>query len=154
MESNWSDLVQLGITNNVDLLTAGPKSLNPIALLNSPRMKEMIAEWEAVYDYVLIDTPLASLMADAQTIASQVDSLIFVSGIDRANRGGIQRALEQLRGTNANIAGFVANFIDRGHNYYSYSYYDYYQSYGDSDSELGSRNRDKKNPLLQSFRRN
>ena len=151
MESNWSDLVQVGITNNVDLLTSGPKSPNPIALLNSPRMKEMIAEWEAVYDYVLIDTPPASLIADAQTIASQVDSLIFVSGIDRGNRGSIQRALEQLQGTNCNIAGFVANFIGKGHNYYSYSYYDYYQSYGDSDSENG--NEKKKKPLLRSFSR-
>lgn len=154
MESDWSELIQPGIVENVHILTAGPKTPNPVALLNSPRMKQMIAEWAAVYDYVLIDTPPASLMADAQTVASQVDSLIFVSGIDRANRGGIHRSLEQLRGTNCNIAGFVANFIGKGHNYYAYSYHDYYQSYGDSDSDGDNGSRKSiQNRLLRSWRR-
>ncbi|MEL6929241.1 MAG: polysaccharide biosynthesis tyrosine autokinase [Cyanobacteria bacterium J06600_6] len=151
MEYSWLELIQPGAVENVHILTAGPKTPNPVALLNSPKMKEMIAEWQEVYDYILIDTPPASLMADAQTIASQVDSLIFVSGIDRANRGGIHRALEQLRGTDCHIGGFVANFIGKGHNYYSYSYYDYYQSYDKDDSDDGGTK--KENRLLRPFLR-
>ena len=151
-ESGWLDFVLPGKTENVHILTSGPKFPNPVAMLDSPRMKEMIAEWEQFYDYVLIDTPPASLMADAQIVASQVDSLIFVSGINKGNRDGIRRALEQLRGTNANIIGFVANFIDKGHKYYSYSYSDYYQSYGDSDSDPGDSN--SRSRLLKSWRRN
>lgn len=153
-EGRWLDLVLPLETENVHILTSGPKFPNPVAMLNSPKMKEMIAEWEQFYDYVLIDTPPASLMADAQIVANQVDSLIFVSGINKGNRGGIRRALEQLRGTNANIIGFVANFIDKGDNYYSYSYSDYYQSYGDSDSDPGNSSDRKQNRLLKSWRRN
>ena len=155
MESKWSELVLPGKTDKVTSFSdlTALKSPNPVAMLNSPRMKELITEWEEFYDYVLIDTPPASLMADAQSIASQVDSLIFVSGIDKGNRGGIRRALEQLRGTNANIAGFVANFIDRGHNYYSYSYYDYYQSYGNSDADNSNGKSKKQNRLLRSWSR-
>ena len=151
-ENGWLDSIFLGKTENLHILTSGPKFPNPVAMLDSPRMKEMIAEWEDFYDYVLIDTPPASLMADAQIVASQVDSLIFVSGINKANRDGIRRALEQLKGTNANIIGFVANFIDKGHKYY-YSYSDYYQSYGDSDSDPGNSNDRRENRLLKSWRR-
>ena len=151
-ESSWMDLVLPGKTENVHILTSGPKFPNPVAMLNSPKMKKMIAEWEEIYDYVLIDTPPASLMADAQIVASQVDSLIFVSGVNKANRGGIRRALEQLQGTNINIAGFVANFIDRDHSYYAYSYYDYDRSYSDSDKD--NSDGQKKNRLLGSWRRN
>jgi polysaccharide biosynthesis transport protein len=153
MEQNWSDLVVTGRVANVHILTSGPKSPNPVAMLNSPKMKEMIAEWSESYDYVLIDTPPASLMADAQTIASQVDGLIFVAGIDKGNRGGIRRALEQLRETNIYIAGFVANLIDKSHSYYAYSYHDYYQSYGNSELGNANGNGKKKNSLLRSFQR-
>ena len=151
-ESSWLDLVLPGKTENVHILTSGPKFPNPVAMLNSLKMKQMIAEWEEFYDYVLIDTPPASLMADAQIVANQVDRLIFVSGVNKANRGGIRRALEQLQGTNINIAGFVANFIDRDHSYYAYSYYDYYQSYSDSDNNNSDGH--KRNRLLKSWRRN
>ena len=151
-EGSWLDLVLPGNTKNVHILTSGPKFPNPVGMLNSPKMKKMIAEWEEFYDYVLIDTPPASLMADAQIVASQVDSLIFVSGVNKANRGAIRRAMEQLQGTNTNIAGFVANFIDRDHSYYAYSYDDYYQSYSDSDN--GNSDGQKKNRLLRSWRRN
>ena len=153
-DSGWLDLILPGKTENLHILTSGPKSPNPVAMLNSPRMKEMIAQWEEFYDYVLIDTPPASLMADAQIVANQVDSLIFVSGINKGNRDGIRRALEQLRGTNAKIVGFVANYIDKGHKYYTYSYSDYYQSYDDSDCDPGNSDSRRQNRLLRSWRRN
>ena len=73
---------------NLDIITAGATSPNPIALLNSDKMKQLIQEWQAGYDYVIIDTPPIGVIADAKSLANEVDSILFVAGIQRATRKG------------------------------------------------------------------
>ncbi len=119
----WSEIVQAGEVENLQIITSGPKPPNPVALLDSQKMKQLLNEWRQVYDYVLLDTPPIGVMADAQSLANQVDTAIFVAGMGRASRGAINYAMELLRGTRCNLAGFVANFVDKDHDHYYYSYY-------------------------------
>ncbi|MHC5831989.1 MAG: P-loop NTPase family protein, partial [Nostoc sp.] len=41
----------------IDILTAGPKPVDPANLLSSPRMMQLMAAFEENYDLVLIDAP-------------------------------------------------------------------------------------------------
>ena len=125
-ERPWSELVQIGEEENLAVLTSGPKSPNPVALLDSARMKQLLEEWRQFYDYVLVDTPPIGVMADARSLVNQVDSVFLVAGIERVSRGAINHSMEVLRGSQCHLAGFVANFIDESHDYYAYSYYSYY----------------------------
>lgn len=158
-EKPWTDYIRSGTVENLDFITAGATSPNPIALLNSEKMKQLIREWEAAYDYVIIDTPPVGVIADAKSLASEVDSILFVSGIQRATRKAIVNSLEILRGSQCHIAGVVANMVDPEFDYYAYSYYDSYynQPHRDSsetDSELyQSKKKGKKKGLLSQFRR-
>jgi capsular exopolysaccharide synthesis family protein len=140
----------------LDLITAGATSPNPIALLNSDKMKQLIQEWKAVYDYIIIDTPPIGVIADAKSLASEVDSILFVAGIQRVTRKAVGNALDVLHSSHCNIAGVVANMVDPEFDYYAYSYYDSYynQSRHDSnDSYQSDRDRGRKKGLLQQFRR-
>lgn len=156
----WSDLVQTNAIDNLHIITAGPSSPNPIALLNSEKMKQLLQQWTETYHYVIIDTPPIGVMADAKTIANLVDTTLFVTGMERANRRAISNSLETLRASQCNIAGFVANLVDRDFDYYAYSYYDsYYNQHSSNGNNNGNGNghghesQGRLQQLVQQFRR-
>ena len=153
----WTEYVRSGSVKNLDLITAGATSPNPIALLNSEKMKQLIREWSAAYDYVIIDTPPIGVIADAKSLASEIDSMLFVSGVQRVTRKAITNSLEILRGSQCHIAGVVANMVDPEFDYYAYSYYDSYYNQPNQDSNEPEHYRRpskaKKKSLLSQFRR-
>ena len=122
----WLDMTKRNVVSNLDVITAGSNVPNPIALLSSSKMTQLIQEWEAAYDYVIIDTPPIGVMADAQSLIHQVDTVLLVTGIERATQKSLSHTLEILKSNQCNLAGFVANFVEKDLDYYSYSYYSHY----------------------------
>ena len=120
-DSPWYSLVQRGEIQSPDIISSGPIPSNPLALLNSQKMKQLINEWRRTYDYVLIDTPPVSGIADTQSIASYVDGTILLIGMERSTYEEITNSLEILRTNQCTLAGMVANFVDKKHGH-SYSY--------------------------------
>ena len=125
-EQAWSELLASHSVENLDIMTAGKNVPNPVALLNSAKMTQLIQEWEEIYDYVIIDTPPIGIMADAQSLIHQVDSVLLVAGLDRATKKSFSHTLEILENNKCNLAGFIANFVEKDLDYYSYSYYSHY----------------------------
>ncbi|MCC0176480.1 polysaccharide biosynthesis tyrosine autokinase [Waterburya agarophytonicola K14] len=150
----WTEYLRPSSIDNLDLITAGTTSPNPIALLNSDKMKQLIEDWEAGYDYIIIDTPPIGVIADAKSLANEVDSMLFISGIQRASRKSISNALDVLRQSQCNVAGVVANMVDPEFDYYAYSYYDsYYNQSGKNNDDSDSDTEDRRKGILQQFRR-
>jgi Mrp family chromosome partitioning ATPase len=132
-------------------MTAGPAPPNPVALLDSLKMKQLVGEWRRVYDYVLIDTPPIGAFADAQSLGDRADSTIWVVGIGRVTRDEIHRTIECLRG--CGVAGFVANFTNRSHGSYGYTARSYYTYKPIKENQNVLRNENKVWKLFDSFRR-
>lgn len=111
-----------------DVMTSGPLPPNPIAWLASSKMTELFDQWRQAYDYVLVDTPPIAGIADALSIATQVDKVILVVGVECSTRSALTRAVEILQGTQCKIAGLVVNFLGREHGgyYYQRHYASYY----------------------------
>ncbi|MGF1577226.1 MAG: GumC family protein, partial [Cyanophyceae cyanobacterium] len=74
----WQDATHLLVGNRLHLLTAGPVPPNPVVLLGSSTMERLLEEWRQAYRYVLIDTPPIVGIADAQSVANQVDGVVLV----------------------------------------------------------------------------
>jgi polysaccharide biosynthesis transport protein len=141
-DTPWLDVVKPNSNHeNFHLITSGTTAPNPIALLNSEKMSRLLQEWQEAYDYVLIDTPPIGVIADAKSLVNQVDTVVFIAGIQRANRKAMSNSLDILYNSRCNLAGIVANLVDPQFDYYAYSYYDSYYnkpsntSNGNSDDD-------------------
>ncbi|MEN9271049.1 MAG: polysaccharide biosynthesis tyrosine autokinase, partial [Thermostichales cyanobacterium HHBFW_bins_127] len=126
-ERLWQDLVYTHPKQpKLDVLVAGPQPINPLLLLGSPLMQELLQEWQKAYDFVVVDTPPLTGIADTQAVAKQVDTTLLVVGLGTANFNAIAQTLETLRRNGADLLGMVVNFVDRDESGYSY-YNKYYQ---------------------------
>ena len=160
-EHSWTEVVQT-TRENLDVITAGANVANPIALLRSQMMSDLLEEWEQAYDYVLIDTPPIGAMADAQSLVHQVDGVMLVTGINKVTQKAISNTLEVLHASNCNLIGFIANMVEKDLDYYSYSYYSHYYNHNSNgngnghskgNGSNGSREVGALSSIMQQFRR-
>ena len=93
--------------SNIDIFTAGPTPDDPVKLLSSQRMRELIAAFEQNYDLVLVDTSPIIGMADALKAASCCSGVVMVGRIDRVTQAELAEATVMLN--KLNVVGVVAN---------------------------------------------
>jgi capsular exopolysaccharide synthesis family protein len=106
----------------VDVLLAGPLPPNPAELLESNRMREVIEGAERSYDLLVIDTPPASVVADAIPLLTQVGGVIVVGRLTKTTREAAVHLRNQLRNLDARILGVVVNAVGRDSDAYAYGY--------------------------------
>lgn len=117
-------LVKTGIGKLV-VLPAGEAVDDPVDMLSSSRMKNIIQELKERYDerYVIFDTPPALPFADAGVLAANVDSILFVVREGHARKDDIFKTLKEFK--NRNLLGVVYNdartFMKKNDYYYYYS---------------------------------
>ena len=111
----------------IDIITVGKDVANPVTLLESKKLAELIKELKEEYDYVAIDTPPLTACNDAAIISKLADGVVFNVAINKGKKKEVKSSLEQLIDADANIIGInitKANVKDRG-GYYYYYYYEY-----------------------------
>jgi succinoglycan biosynthesis transport protein ExoP len=96
------------------------KYLGPAEILASTEMQELMAEWRAGYDYVIVDTPPVLPFADALIMAALADGVILVARSEVSRINALRRATNLLARTGANTIGFVLNAAKRRESYYAY----------------------------------
>lgn len=121
----------------LDVLASGYASPRPAEMLGSERMKELIAEWRAEYDYIVVDSPPVLAVTDPVILAHQADAVLMVARAQRTNCRSLQRAREVLERARVDVFGVVVNdFNPKSANYYEYygyeakSYAHYYTADG------------------------
>lgn len=127
----YDDIVRPTEVPNLFVIPSGPVPPNPIELLGSPRMRELIEMNRDLFEYLVIDSPPVLGLADAVVLATLSDGLVLVVRAGLTPRDIAQRAKRHLRDVNARIIGAVLNDVDvRGGDYAYYSYYYYGYGYG------------------------
>jgi len=91
----------------IDVITAGTESSDPVKLLSSQRMKDLVAMFTSRYDLVLLDTPPILGMVDAVQVASLCSGSILVGRLDRVTQADLTQAVDRL--SKLNLLGIVAN---------------------------------------------
>jgi non-specific protein-tyrosine kinase len=108
---------------NLSLLTSGGLPPNPAELLASEKLGMIFDEVKKKYEYVVIDSPPASVVTDATILAARVDGVILVVEPKRTRLAAAVQVVSQMRRAGANVAGLVVNNIRPGHTGYYSSYY-------------------------------
>lgn len=125
------------VATRLSALTAGRPESDPMGGLTSPRMRRIVQEAAAVFDWVIIDTPPAGLLPDAKLITQLAEAAILVIRAGRAPVQLVMQAIESLG--RDRIVGVVLNGVDQKASaaapYYGYGYY----SYGGYDQPSGSK---------------
>jgi succinoglycan biosynthesis transport protein ExoP len=106
-----ADLVRYQEGSNIWVLPCGSKSQNPSDLLNSQRMKALVASLKAAFDYVIIDTPPVGAVIDAAVLTQIADRTLLVVKWASTDRDGVERSVAKLS-LNRRVAGVALNFIN------------------------------------------
>ena len=91
----------------IDILTSGPIPTDPVSLLSSSRMKELMAAFEQTYDLVLLNAPPVLGMVDALLAASYCQGVVFIARIDGVTKTALTEAITMLN--KLNMIGVIAN---------------------------------------------
>jgi protein-tyrosine kinase len=124
------------VTPRLAVLTAGRPAPDPMSLLTSAKMADLVAEAATAFDWVVIDTPPVGLMPDANLLASMVDVALLVIAANRTPFALIQRAVDALG--RQRITGVVLNRTREEDLGAASGYYGYY-GYGASEREAAPR---------------
>ncbi len=108
----------------LSILTSGSIPPNPPELLNSHAAHNVLRQLLEIADFVIIDTPPALVMADAQIAASGADATLLVISVQEAGRREIARTSHLLSHTGTKVLGCVLNKLTREESSY-YGYYNY-----------------------------
>lgn len=123
-KTQLSDVISETHVPNLHVLPSGPIPPNPSEILASKRMTVVLGELRNMYDLVIVDTPPALAVADAQIMATKCDGVILVIYAGSTKRDAIVKVKANMDHVKANVIGAVLNNVDRksGEGYYYYYY--------------------------------
>jgi polysaccharide biosynthesis transport protein len=102
----------------VSVILAGEPPANPLDLLDSERMRELLRTLSETYDLVVIDTPPTSTTADAIPLLSQVGGVIVVGRLAKSGYDSASELSELLTRLQAPTFGVVVNSDESRSRYY------------------------------------
>lgn len=125
---------------NLHFMPSGRLPANAIGLIDPRRVRDLIKNLKARYDYVLFDSPPIMGVSDSSIIASEVDGVLLVVQYRKYPRQMSARAKRLVENVGGTIAGVVLNNINilRDDSYYYYSsYYSHYAEGAAPDRDSG-----------------
>lgn len=112
-------------------ITSGPLPPNPVELLSSAKMLDLLRLATERFDHVVIDGPPVIGLADALVLANLARASVFVVEPGATRKGALDNAVRRLNSANARILGAVLQKLGRSGSGYGYDYaYHYSYSYG------------------------
>ena len=116
------------------IVPVGREVSNPLPLLNSERLGELLDYLAQKVDYVLVDAPPIGLVVDAAQIAKSCDGTLVVVSYNKVHRQELLDVKEQLDQSGCTVIGAVLNQVAHdaygSKKYYTNAYYKKRESVG------------------------
>jgi len=110
-------------------ITSGPLPPNPVELLSTAKMMDLITLAAERFDYVIIDGPPVVGLADAVVLARLARATIVTVEAGSTRIGALEGSVKRLRDANAPVLGAVLAKFGKAGSGYGYGY-DYHYTYG------------------------
>ena len=121
------DIIKGSRLDNLSFIPSG-RITDDAGIVNSARMKELIAILKRQYDVVFLDSPPILGVSDASVLVSEVDNTIMVVQHRRFPRAMLQRVKHSVNHVGGHLIGVVLNNVDTKQDD-SYQYYSSYNEY-------------------------
>jgi protein-tyrosine kinase len=119
-EADEYAVIQHGPDANLCCLPSGRPVSNPSELLSTDRMKKLLDLVTPVFDWVILDSPPALPIHDANILADLCDGALFVVRAGETKYEIAEKGVLEFRGKN--LLGVVLNQVDQSEGYGGYSY--------------------------------
>lgn len=115
------------------MIPAGHEAPNPLQLMVTEKMEQLMNWLGETYDVVLMDTPPVGILADAVALAKYCDGALLVVAYRQGKQREITDAVESIRQTGCKVLGAVLNEVcfknlSNRHYYYNSKRYSSYYS--------------------------
>lgn len=113
---------------NLSVLLAGAIPPNPVELLDSEQMSDVLARLKERFDMVVIDSPPLIPVADPAALANRVDGVIIVARAGSTHRKRLGEAVKIVEHSGAKLLGVLLNGLSPKDAPGEYEYYYSYRS--------------------------
>jgi protein-tyrosine kinase len=117
-------IMQRGAMENLFFIPSGPQISDPSELVANGKLKYLMQRVEALFDWIIVDSPPAVPVSDASVLAKACDGVLMVVRCNATPVDMARRAREEF--PDQLLVGMVLNGTDRGSSAYSRYYYDAY----------------------------
>ena len=118
------------VSVKLSILPAGRPTADPMGAIVSDRMRQVIDEARAAFDWIIIDSPPVVLLPDANLLGSMADASVLVVKAESTSYDLVNRALDTLG--RERVLGVVLNW---SHQHLAAGTYGYYNAYYDTPSD-------------------
>jgi len=94
---------------NLSVLPAGQTSQDPIALLSSMKLMEVLKQAQGLYDVVLIHCAQLNDFRDGEVISLHADGVVYVISEGRSRRQIVKHVVKKWENQKSNLLGVVLN---------------------------------------------
>lgn len=112
---------------NFWLMPAGDPPANPLELMQSGRLSQLMEQLATMFDWIVVDSPPLLPLADTTVWGRLTDGALLVAREGKTEKGPLQRGLEILK--KADLLGVVLNGCS------SADYDNYYQRYRSGETK-------------------
>jgi succinoglycan biosynthesis transport protein ExoP len=99
--------------STVQVLSAGTAEYaNPDVVFSSQRMRSLVEQMRAEFDFIVFDTPPVMSTAEAIAIGRLVDKTLFVVRWNKTPKAIVAESLKQMRAGGLDIAGVVLQHVN------------------------------------------
>jgi capsular exopolysaccharide synthesis family protein len=146
--ADLASVVQSTPQIGLDFIPAGPIPPNPVDLLDSASMDELMRQLEDRYDHIVVDAPPSLGFADVPVLSNRLGGgCLLVTKCGVTSRRVARQACDYLIRMQSKLLGVVLNRI--GGRASSYSYYQYYGYYGSYEDEHAERTHPRRGDRLE-----
>ena len=128
-------IMQRGSMENLFFIPSGEQISDPAELVANGRLKFLLQRVEALFDWIIIDSPPAVPVSDASVLAKACDGVVMVVRSDATPVDMARRAREEF--PDQTLVGVVLNGTDTDAIPYSRYYYQAYDKNVTEPRELG-----------------
>jgi len=122
---------------NLDFLSSGKLQTAVHGILDSQRVKQVVAALKQSYDVVLFDAPPMIGVSDASTLVREMDGVLLVIQHRKYPKAVSVRAKAMVENLGCNLLGVVLNNINISRDHSYYYYHQHYYSYPDRAPSKG-----------------
>ena len=112
-QAGMNEIVQSRM-ERFDLISSGPLPSNPLRLLESVTMPNLIESLKERYDLIIFDTPAVDVGNDAISISRYCDKALFVIASGESSGQKIKRTMESFKTFRIPVLGVIFNKAKTG----------------------------------------